>query len=841
MAALCSSSTRILSILMTDHPLALASGFSIEELVVERVLGQGAFGITYLVKDRSLGVRYALKEYFPKSLATRSAQGRIMSSSEGDRAAFEIGLDRFVSEGKLVAPLDHQNVVRVIRLIRANNTAYLQMPYYRGGALSDLLGQWGPLTEGEVLAIVYPLLDALRYIHSHNIIHRDTKPSNIYLKNDGNPLLLDFGAARAVDMADARSHTAIGSDGYAALEQSSTRARLGPWTDIYGMAATFYKIMTAEVPVPSPDRADETYHGHDDPLRSLATIDDLPYSMRLRRAIDVGLRIRATERPQSVDEWSKHFRGERRTHSTSSPMVPAQTPQLDAPAQAADATLPEVVKEHRPWGLYAALLLFGVGLTTTAAYFALTSGDDADESAIASTTEDGGRAADSESDVATDEAAWQQAYSVDTPESYAEYLREFPTGSGAEMARRQLADFEAEAWQALQASQSVQEHNDYLAVFDESANAPAVRRRLQRLGQEAEARRQAVEAQKAADLAGWNAARNQGTNDAMDAYLANFPKGAYRADARELRRRIKLEEDDRRAFVLAERRGTRDGYQRYIDAFPQGFHIADALQALDDLTFKHGKVFADCQGCPTMIVLGSGSFTQGAAPDDPMGKSSEKPEHRVRIEKMFAMGVYEVTFAQWDRCWQAGSCPPAEDPGWGRNRRPVINVDWDGANQFAQWLSDHTGQVYRLPSESEWEYAARAGTDWYWIGREDSRLCEYANGAGRETDAEWSHAFCADGQATGTSEVGRYLANPFGLYDTIGNVGEWTRDCATLSYVDAPTDGSAREQGLCSSRIVRGGSWFHGAVDLRFSARHRSGTRESNDFTGFRVVRAIEE
>ena len=126
------------------------------------------------------------------------------------------------------------------------------------------------------------------------------------------------------------------------------------------------------------------------------------------------------------------------------------------------------------------------------------------------------------------------------------------------------------------------------------------------------------------------------------------------------------------------------------------------------------------------------------------------------------------------------------------------------------------------------------------MGGDRSRICEYANGAGVETKAPWAHGFCSDGHGAGTTEVGSFLANPFGLYDMIGNVGEWTLDCATLSYVDAPTDGSPRRRGLCSSRVVRGGSWFHGARDLRFSARQRPGTRESNDFTGFRVVRTVE-
>ena len=355
---------------MNNYPLALPTGFQVEELVIASVLGQGAFGITYLVEDKSFGVRYALKEYFPRNLATRSSGGRILSSSGGDRAAFKNGLEKFVAEGKLVAPLDHRNVVNVIRLIRYNNTAYLQMPYYRGGTLADLLNKWGKLTEGEVTALVYPLLDALRYIHSYNIVHRDIKPSNIYLKQDGEPLLIDFGAARAVDLGSAQSHTAIGSDGYAALEQASTRGRLGPWTDIYGLAATLYKIMSGEVPIPSGDRADETYHGHTDPLEPLANLERSEYSIGLRRAVDAGLGIRGTERPQSVDEWARQFRRSERAQpvvSEDRSGIPAVS---DVHGQPTDTSSSVLAKEKRPWGLYASLLVFLSVLIGTAFYYA---------------------------------------------------------------------------------------------------------------------------------------------------------------------------------------------------------------------------------------------------------------------------------------------------------------------------------------------------------------------------------------------------------------------------------------------------------------------------------------
>ena len=198
--------------------------------------------------------------------------------------------------------------------------------------------------------------------------------------------------------------------------------------------------------------------------------------------------------------------------------------------------------------------------------------------------------------------------------------------------------------------------------------------------------------------------------------------------------------------------------------------------------------------------------------------------------------------AQWDACFAAGGCSmqPA-DNGWGRGNRPVIMVSWNDAEQYVHWLSEKTGQTYRLPSESEWEYFARAGQQGDWAGGGPQRVCEYGNIAGAETGFQWQHENCEDKLALGTMPVGSLKANQFGLYDTIGNVSEWTADCMNLSYLDAPVDGSAWGRGICSSHMTRGGSWITGTKEIRLPARFNLKNGDRNDFTGFRVVRDINE
>ena len=199
---------------MTEKSLALAPGSIVDRLRIDRVLGQGAFGITYLVTDEVLGKSFALKEYLPREYAIRRKDGSLQAASEDSAALFSTGLSYFLTEGRTVAPLDHPNVVTVFRCFEANGTAYLLMPYYRGEALHTLLRRSGTLTAAETLALVLPLLEALEYIHRQGVIHQDIKPANIYITDHGSPILLDFGAAgQRLDNGGVR-HVA-GRDAYA--------------------------------------------------------------------------------------------------------------------------------------------------------------------------------------------------------------------------------------------------------------------------------------------------------------------------------------------------------------------------------------------------------------------------------------------------------------------------------------------------------------------------------------------------------------------------------------------------------------------------------------------------
>ena len=251
-----------------------------------------------------------------------------------------------------------------------------------------------------------------------------------------------------------------------------------------------------------------------------------------------------------------------------------------------------------------------------------------------------------------------------------------------------------------------------------------------------------------------------------------------------------------------------------------------------------GGRFRECAECPEMVVLPSASFTMGSPPDEEGRYPDEGPLRAVTIVAPFAAGVFEVTFTQWDACMAAGGCAgqPPSDGGWGRGRRPVMNVSRADAEAYLAWLTKETGGSYRLPSEAEWEFLARAGaTTPFHTGRTIvPSQANYDGGAAAYGDGVRG-AF-----RQRTLPVGAFRANAFGLHDVHGNVWEWVADCWNDSYTGAPTDGSAWRDGNCEVRVQRGGSWSNAPKDTRAAVRNwrPAGYRDAN--SGFRVVREIK-
>lgn len=285
---------------------ALRQGYELGEYRIDDVLGQGGFGITYIGEDIALEKKVAIKEYLPLEFAYREGASQVLPISGEDAEDYKWGLDQFLSEAKTLAKFHHPNIVQVLRFYEANGTAYIVMPFHDGESLSELFKRTKrkPMDEEDILDIVIPLLDGLEIVHAAGILHRDIKPGNIFLSEDGVPILLDFGSARAEIKDKSKSLTAIVSRGYAPIEQYSRRGKQGPWTDIYAMAAVMYHMMFGEEP---PEAAERVM---DDPMVPAMKRGAKKYSVHLLAAIDHALAIRQEDRPADVATWQREIEGE---------------------------------------------------------------------------------------------------------------------------------------------------------------------------------------------------------------------------------------------------------------------------------------------------------------------------------------------------------------------------------------------------------------------------------------------------------------------------------------------------------------------------------------------------
>ena len=444
-----------------------------------------------------------------------------------------------------------------------------------------------------------------------------------------------------------------------------------------------------------------------------------------------------------------------------------------------------------------------------------------------------------------DDLAWVKALEIDTVEGYRDYIANFPNGRHVEDAQRLINEFDEEAWKLADERDTIEGYEDYLESWPEGLHATEARERIAKKKAEEEARRKQAEEAARREAAAWKTAAETNTIPSYETYLASFPTGKNASEAQTRIERLRAEAArqqasaaDEAAWNAARVTGTADAYQQYLTSFPQGAHVPEAIAKLEELRPGPGKTFKDCAVCPTMVSLPAGTAELGAPNSDSKAKPNEKPARPVTFTNLFAIGVTEVTFEQYGACVGAGGCKSLPgDNGWGQGSRPVINVSWSDAVAYAQWLSNTTGKNYGLPSGAQWEYAARGGKTDALIGGSPAALCAFANGAAKESQLPWANEACTDLAGDRTLPAGSLSKNGFGVADMIGNVAEWVLDCNTLNLRDAPVDGSADARGSCSQRIVRGGSWFSGPDDLRYSVRAVQRRGDTNDFTGFRVVR----
>ncbi len=434
-----------------------------------------------------------------------------------------------------------------------------------------------------------------------------------------------------------------------------------------------------------------------------------------------------------------------------------------------------------------------------------------------------------------DDAAFGEAKGADTGSAYEAYLSSYPRGRHAGEARsrrRELAEVER-----VEVSLELRREDRVM-----------VQRGLESLGKAVGGADGVFGRRTRAGLRSWQ--KSKGLEET--GYLTREQADALTAMGREV-------EEEAKERAEAERKAREQ--QAREEAARREREQREAARRRE-VERQVGRVFRDCGGCPEMVVVPAGSFEMGSPSSEEGRADDEGPVHRVTIRKVFAVGVREVTRGEYRRFVRAtrhsagDSCMTFEDgelkdrggwnwedPGyWQTDGHPVVCVSWEDAKGYVEWLSRETGEEYRLLSEAEWEYVARAGSRGarYWGGSEAGQ-CGHANGADKEAEkryGNWTVVSCNDGHVH-TAPVGSYGANGFGLQDVLGNVWEWAEDCWNGSYAGAPSDGSAWETGDCGRRVLRGGSWVNGPRFLRSAIRYWSSTGYRINLDGFRVARTL--
>jgi serine/threonine protein kinase len=279
----------------------------LQEYRIEQVLGAGGFGITYRARDTNLDKDVAIKEYLPGELAMRAPDGNVVAQGTSHEAGYQWGLERFLLEARTLAKFSHPHIVRVLRYFEANSTAYMVMDYEKGDPLKTVLQLDPQPPEEKLKALLAPLLEGLAAVHAMGFLHRDIKPDNIFIRADGRPVLIDFGAARQAMGGETKSLTSILTPGYAPLEQYSGEGKQGPWTDLYAMGGVLYRAVADKNPPDAVSRIRGDSLG-----AGLATVRG-KYSEEFIRAVEWAMHLDEKKRPQSVAQWKPAVLAERRT------------------------------------------------------------------------------------------------------------------------------------------------------------------------------------------------------------------------------------------------------------------------------------------------------------------------------------------------------------------------------------------------------------------------------------------------------------------------------------------------------------------------------------------------
>ena len=659
---------------------------------IEKVLGQGGFGITYLAEQTSLRRKVAIKEFFMKEYCERDTDTSSVSlGTSGSKELVEKFREKFVKEAQNIASFSHNNIIKIYEVFEENNTAYYVMDYY-GKSLSEYLSQKKILTEGMALMFIRQIASALSYIHSRNFNHLDVKPGNVLLDNNNNAVLIDFGLTKHYDNGgDQTSSTPVGiSRGYAPLEQYKQGgvSTFSPSTDIYSLGATLYKLLTGVTP---PEADDVNENG-------LCFPANVPISGSMKKAIAYAMQPKRKDRPQSIEEFLRSLEFKKVTEDEGTDIDISVEPDPKPNPTPTPNPVPVPVPTPRPnWVLYAVLAI----VLVIGAYFVY--------DIIEKRNDENARI----------EAETSYKEMLSDQQSYLVLL-----GEGDKLLSVNKYSESINKYEQAQIYEKKYTGTEYSKEFDKGASSK-------------------IEA-------------------------ANEAEQAYKAE------QARLEKEKR------EREG---------------------IYEVNGVTFK-------------MIAVEGGTFKMGATSEQGSDAySDESPVHSVTLSDYY-IGETEVTQELWDAVMGTN---PSRFKG---SKRPVESVSWDDCWTFIKELNRLTGKNFRLPTEAEWEYAARGGNK--------SKGYKYS-GSNTIGNVAWYDS----NSGSKTHDVKTKQANELGIYDMSGNVYEWCQDYYGNYSSGSQTNPIGPTSG--SDRVYRGGSWLINAKCCRVSYRYGNNPDDASGNLGLRL------
>lgn len=751
---------------------------------VIRKINQGGMATVYLAIQISVGRIVALK---------------VMNPLLNTDPAFS---ERFQSEATIVGQLSHPNIVSVYDIGHHQGLNYIAMDYLPNGSAHEKMIKG--ITGEEAVNILKQIASALDHAHEKGYIHRDIKPENILFRADNAAVLTDFGVAKGISMSSRMTHagTVVGTPHYMSPEQSKG-INVDGRADLYSLGIVFFELLTGTLPYQGDEAVTVALKHISSPLPKLPTTYAI-YQPLLDKLL-------------AKDPQQRFQRGKDLVAAIENLELNRRTPIASRP-HTADATVGNLFTQlmqalwqgvHWRWKK-----LQRIRWSKTSGFY-LKTATDLEQFYLESEAR---------------EANSRSQFSTQVHEELRENNKTIRWSLVASLFLMSLGVLGI-GWKILSSQKPVDQSSIVIVSSSSSSMKSSSFSSSFSSSSSADSVGSSVKSSSSSSVSS-NAHSSSHASSSKPGFALTITREPAQASVRILNVRDTYKDGvilKSGKYHLEVSHPNYETQNRWITINDNDMNVQFILMK-KEIAAPVIKTPAPSvsRTKPVMIRIPGGPFKMGSNND-----STSSPAHQVSV-KSFLISQYEITFSEYDHfARETGRSLPA-DNRWGRDTRPVINVSWDDAKAYTQWLSKTTGQTYRLPTESEWEFAARANTTTdFWWGNDVDGSRDRAN-CRRGCNSKFSGLF-----GSKTAPVGSYEANGFKLHDTSGNVGEWVEDCYAVNLAQHPNDGSAYQMKQCTRRVVRGGSTKDDAGRITNYTRDYYPPEMAQENVGFRVVQEL--